>query len=593
MLLIFFLFSGYSFAQNKPNPILPKIDDIPNSRIIDVLLGTADEAKNWEDAKTSAQVQAQIADVLWELMPIQAEAILVRAWEKSKDVQEPDEKPSEFRNYSKRLAVSREVLLVAKKRQSTLAEKWLKEFSESEEENFAKRNKGKFDDRTAKSSVLLEMAMQVAENDVNFAASLARESLADGISFGFQSVLLKIQEKNPELAQTVFRVALQRLENFGISDTSEILILNSYVYTPGRINSANTSNNSGSSTIAFNRDQPTIKSLAELNPALAKEFLQVSANAILKLPFPTTSENPEKASREQFSVINAILSRLKNQELTQALQQRLNIIQANTNYSNAPQSSPSDFAPMRQGEKITEYRSRLLDEAVEESEKLTNKLQRDIVLAKACVRSDVEDYEKAKSVASKIDDKELKEQITNFLIYRKCLSLIKTGDFSESYKLLNKNTEPKQKAAILIIGGQKLLQDKNTPQSQDWFVDARNLAEKNKEVDNDWLKLRFGLVSSYQVTDKITASQVFRQTAKLITEEIKLSSDDKAPLAISFEGFVFSDFTHGTKGFSLSSAINSFPKQDFEDALESIQNIKNSSTKGFATLELCKKYLKK
>jgi hypothetical protein len=590
LFLLILFFSNSALAQKKS--VEPKIEEVPNSRIVSVLLDTAEEAKTWEDAKTSAQVSAQIADTVWQLVPIQAEGILVDAWNKSKDVKEKDEKPSEFRNYSNRLAVSREVLLIAKKRNSGLAEKWLKELSDIEEENFAKRNKGKFDDRTAKSSVLLAMAMQVADTDINLAASLARESLNDGISFGFQSVLLKIQEKNPALAQSVFRSALQRLETVGIVDTKEILILNSYVYTPGRISAGNTSSNQGSSTIAFQRDQVVIKSLAELNPNLANEFLEVSARAILKLSYPTETANPENNAREQYSIITTVLSRLRNQELVQSLQQRLNQIMVTANYSTTPETSPSGMTPIRQGEKISEYRSRLLDEALEEAEKLTNNLQRDIVLTKACVRSDVEDFEKAKNVASKIDDKKLKEQVTNFLIYRKSLSLIKKDEFDETYKLLNQSSEPKQKTAILIIGGQKLFQNKNKIEAQDWLLDAQKKLDKNKDVDSDWLKLRFGFVSTYQEIDKISALQVFYQTAKLLTKDVSLAEDDKAPLAISFEGFVFADFTHGTKGFSLLSAIKSFPKQDFEDVLGSLQTIKNPALKGLGILAHCKRHLK-
>ena len=77
------------------------------------------------------------------------------------------------------------------------------------------------------------------------AAALAMESLQDGISFGFQQVLIRIQEKNVQLSQRVFRAALSRLKTAGMLDPNELLILYAYLYTPGRIIAANTDGNTG------------------------------------------------------------------------------------------------------------------------------------------------------------------------------------------------------------------------------------------------------------------------------------------------------------------------------------------------------------
>jgi hypothetical protein len=235
-----------------------------NLRIINILYQTADQAKGWEDVRISSGIQAQAADLMWDFDPISAEGYLIKAWNKAKQAKESEEKISRFRNVSNRIEVSREVLVVARKRQPELAEKWLKELSDLAEEDFSKRNKGLFDDRTAKSAVLLQMAMQIVETDVQAAASLATESLADGVSFGFQSVLIKIQEKNAELAAQVFRAALRRINSSGISSANEIQILYSYLYTPGGISATGGATSQGSATIAVGINQPKITSAAAL-----------------------------------------------------------------------------------------------------------------------------------------------------------------------------------------------------------------------------------------------------------------------------------------------------------------------------------------
>lgn len=566
-----------------------------NLRIINILYQTADEAKGWDDVKVSSQTQAQIADLLWDFDAISAESYLIRAWDKAKQAKESEEKSSRFRNYSNRVEVSREVLTIARKRQPELAEKWLKELSDLAEEDFSKRNKGLFDDRTARSAVLLQMAMQAVETDVQAAAALATESLRDGISFGFQSVLIKIQEKNPELAAQVFRTALRRINSVGITNANEIQILFSYLYTPGRINTTADSTTQNNTIIAVGRNQPRITSAAQLYPALAQEFVQTAARALLRMPFPPVGEEPEKSAREQYGIINAILSRFGNDspELAQALQGRLAAITANANFSPPTQTAPKEITPIRQGEDRKDYQKRLLDEILEESEKISNPLQRDIFIAQGVLRSDAEQFEKAKSVAEHIDEKELQEQIINFLIYRKSFSLLKSDNFEDTYKLIQKTSEPRQKAAVLVIGGQKLVERKDFIQAQDWLLDAQKLFEKNKSADEDWANIGFGLVFAYAQFNKIEAAQILIKSGKLIKEDSKNYNRDKAPLAIGFSGLEFSDFTVGSKNFSLESAVKSFPKENFEDVLSALTEINKPQAKGQGILTLSRKNLKK
>lgn len=565
-----------------------------NQRIINVLYQTADEAKSWNDVKVSSKVQAQISDLLWDFEPISAESYLIRAWDKAKQAKETEEKPSQFRNYSNRVEASREVLMVARKRNPQLAEKWLKELSDLTEEDYAKKNTGLFDDRTAKSAVLLQMAMQAVETDVQAAASLANESLRDGISFGLQSVLIKIQEKNPELAAQVFRSALQRINSVGIKDASEIQILYSYLYTPGTVSTTSGSAAQSNSTISVSRNQPRSTSAAQLYPALAQEFIQSAARALLKMPFLVADENPENSARELYGIINTILYRLGNNspELSQALRDRLAAVVATANFSPTQQNAPKDVTPIQQGESRNDYQKRLLDTILEEAEKISSPLQRDVFIAQGVLKSDVGQFEKAKSVAEHIDDKELREQIINFLIYRTSLDLIKTGNLDDARKLADKNSESRQKAAILVVGGQKLTEQKDFFQAQDWLSEAQKLFEKNKSSDEDWINIGFGLAAGYAQFNTIEATQILVKSGKLIKEDSTNYNRDKAPLGVGFSGLNFSDFTFGTKNFSLDSTIKFFPKENFEDVLSALKEIKNPQAKGQSILTLSQKNLK-
>lgn len=566
-----------------------------NLRIIDVLHQTANEAKGWDDVKVSSQIQAQIADLVWDFDAVSARSYLSRAWDKAKQSEESTEKTNKYRNSSIRVEISREVLLVARKRDLALAEKWLKELSDLAEEDYEKRNEGLFDDRTARSSVLLQMAMQVVESDVESAVSLATESLRDGISFGLQSVLIKIQEKNPELAAQVFRSALRRIKTVGIKDASEIQILYSYLYTPGVVSTSANSASQTTRTISVGRNAPKITSAAVLFPSLASEFLQTAAGAILRMPFLISDENPQESARAQYGIINTILFRLgtNSPELSSALRERLAAINANANFTPGSATSPTGIPSRGQGESSKQYQERMLDEILEKAAKIASSLERDIFIAQGVLRSNADQFEKAKGISEKIEDKELREQISNFLIYRASFDLINKNQLDDAYNLLKKHAEPRQKAAALILGAQKLIEQKDIQQAGEWLLEAYKLFEKNKGSDDDWINIGFGLSSAYSEIDLLEAVNAFEVSTKLIKENSKNYDDDKAPLAVNFSGINYSDFTFGTRKFSLSSAIQSFPKDVFEDVFSALDKMRNPLAKGQGIITLSRKNLAK
>ena len=150
------------------------------TRILSVLSATADNAKHWTDAAAASKVQAQISDVIWDADSEIARGYLIRAWDTTARVEISKRERSPFRNQSPRTDARREVILVARKRAPDLSKKWLQQMAQESEQD--KHDRGTFDDRTARSTLLLQMALQIVSEDPEAAASLATDSLQE---FGF------------------------------------------------------------------------------------------------------------------------------------------------------------------------------------------------------------------------------------------------------------------------------------------------------------------------------------------------------------------------------------------------------------------------
>ncbi|MCI0562914.1 MAG: hypothetical protein MN733_30910, partial [Nitrososphaera sp.] len=305
------------------------------------------EARQWEKKDVAAGLQAQIADLLWESEPASARDILVYAWETARSVEDKKQERSAYRNYSKRIEVMRQIMLVAKRRDEELAEKWIEELAEEKEEDKQpadkKGQRGLFDNRSARSSVLLEAAMALVKENPQAAASLAIDSLRDGISFGLQTVLIALQAESREMSERVFHAALNRLMMVGMSDPNELLILNSYLYTPGTVKAAETGDQQGKFSLAVNRSSQKVAPAAQLNPVMAAEFLRIAADLLLNAPPPSATPNPPITARAQVSVINSLIGRIEQvaPERAAALANRRQLLIAAAQFSTSPPKPPA------------------------------------------------------------------------------------------------------------------------------------------------------------------------------------------------------------------------------------------------------------
>ena len=560
-------------------------------RIIDVLSSTADEAKKWDDKVVAARTQAQIADLIWDTNPENATTYLKAAWDAATRVEEPEHERSNMVNPSLRNVVRRDVLLVARKRSPELSARWLEEIVE-QSNSTEKTDRGTFDDRSARSAVLLQMARELVADDPRAAADLLIESLRDGISFNFQNVLLRIYQKDSTLAETVFRAALTRLKTAGMIDPNELLTLYSYLYTPTRIHAANTSDNRNQVQLAIGGVRVEIAP-GRQNPAMAVEFLGLASDLLLTAPLPES--NAQTTARSLTSTIGALLIEVTQQlpEKAALLRARIQQLDSEARFSTVPTPRSPDLPDIRPGESKESFAERRVDLLEESAAKGRDVLTRDIGYAKAAVATTVERYERGLDLAGKIDDKVLRDGVRSWLIFRAVLDHISSGRLDEAYRLNLKNDELVQRAVCLVVGAQRLVKDQETNRANEWLRQAGALIRRS-EPNPNLARITFGIASTYGGFDTQAALDWFLYAVNLM-RNIPLASlnDDKAPQLNRITGITpNNDITSQTAGFSLRSAIAVFPPEQFEQVLSILADITPQEARGIAVVTLCSNFLR-
>ena len=570
----------------------PAAQDQLLRRIIDLLNSTSDDAKKWDDKAISARTQAQIADLLWEIDRDNATNHLRDAWAAAAKVEEPKRERSTVVNPSLRNAVKREVLLVARKRAPDLAAIWLEELVE-ESKSDTKNERGTFDDRSTRSAVLLQMANELVADNPKAAAELLNESLRDGISFNFQTVLSRLQEKDAALAQDVFRAALSRLRVAGMTDPNELLILYAYLYTPGRVFAANTSDNRNQVQLAIGGSRVSVPA-ARQNPALALEFLEIASDLLLSAPL-SDSANTQIAARSLITAIQGLLREISERlpEKAALLRLRLQQLDSHAQFANVPPPRSTDIPDVRPNESKESFAERRVDLLEDAAAKGRDPLTRDIGYAQAAVSTTVERYQRGLDLAAKIDDKNLREGVRSWLIYRSVLHFIASGDLDAAYRLNLKNDDAVQRAVCLIAGAQRLVKENDPTRASDWLREAGAIVRRI-DADEGLARIALGIVSTYGRFDTQAALDWLVYSVKLMRKASPASlNEDRAPSFKRISGVTpISDFTSNTTGFSLQSAVGVFPPDQFEQVLSVLDDVTPQEARGLAVVTLCRNFLK-
>ena len=580
----FFLHAQGQETQSSQQQLLKRINDLLNS--------TADEATKWDDKVVAARTQAQIADLLWDTNPDNAKNYLKSAWNATAKVDEPKRERSTLINPSLRNSVRREVLLVARKRAPELAATWLEEMVE-ESKSAEKKERATFDDRTARSAVLLQMANELVAENPQGAAELLIESLRDGISFNFQTTLIRIQQKDLALAENVFRAALTRLRTAGFSDPNELLTLESYLYSPGRVFGANTADNRNEVQMALGGARPAVP-LGRQNPALAREFLEIASDLLLTAPLGTGS-NAQVAARSLVSAIEMLFRQVHEQlpEKAALLKARAQQLDSEARFATTPPPPRPDVPEVRRGESRESFAERRVDLLEETAAKGRDVLTRDIGYATAAVATTVERYQRGLDLTGKIDDKTLRDGVRSWLIYRAVLHFIAAGNLDEAHRLNFKNEDVGQRAVCFVVGAQKLVENKDTHRASEWLREAGALVRRS-DANESLARVALGIVSTYGRFDTQAALDWLLHAVKLMRKTTPASfTEDKAPSFKRISGVTpVSDFTSRTLGFSLQSAVGVFPPDQFEQVLYVLNDITPQEARGVAILTLCRKFLK-
>ncbi|MGB8508089.1 MAG: hypothetical protein WCD76_06780 [Pyrinomonadaceae bacterium] len=612
--------STHSFAQEKAKPSSRKpsqakvtaqgnewLEFSLRARARDLAASTADEAPKWDDRQAAVRVLSQAADLLWNDRPDRSRAWLTRAWELANDVtgENADEATRRYRSNSPQASARATVLAVAGRRDKQFADHLLEQLTDEKEQSRHDSRRGIFDDRTARAEQLLNMALATVESNPAVAASLAERSLADGISFQLQSLLLALRGRDEAAANRVLDAALIRLAT-GFGHPSEGQVIASYLFTPGRIFGAGSGN---TMAMAVGTQTPVSqKTPAEADPARTRRFLSIMQQVLLSMPAPSSTANPSQSAQEFVTLAGSLASgfKLYAPELWMPVEQRMAQVIPDLAPARADNRLPSTVREKLQsgraaGADEKELHKLYVDGLEEAAGEETDAIARKLAYVQAALATTPEELERGREIAAKIDEAELHEQVVSFLVYRAALLALEKGLFDEAIDMAAE-VKPVQHAIVLITVAQRMGADrsiKNEMQSVNRKLRALNLLSdaekllKRDDLPGEALRVRLGLVAAFAPIDSMRALEAFNGVVAAIN---KLDSfdpaDNSAPRLAGLDGFSAQSLLPVIRsGYGFKDAVRPLALADFESSVIVAAKLNVPAVRGVCMMEIAQAIL--
>jgi len=572
---------------------------------VSIVEQTASEAPLWDDKKSSVTVLAEAADLWWAQSPASARSWLMKAWDLVDSLSDEPRDPSlkVFSTRSNKTQLRSVVLRVAHDHDPKLAESFIKRL-EPEDSSEEKKERGAFDDRTARSEQLLALAQQLSSTNPELAFTLAERSLADGISFTLQNVLTTLRRKNVDLSNRLFDLALARFSSV-LPDPSEAEVLSGYLFQPGLTFSTNSA---GLVIMSMNPTQRNDPVVAKTEPQRARAFLVAAYQAFMSRPMST--EGGENRTRAQkiwaFATRNINRYAAYATEFAGPVRNFLAQLQAQlfpegradpfaSNRSNAGDAKP------RTDREIYEARIAELEELADKEPNPTAKKQ---AYVNAVLAVEATDYERAKRIAEKIADDDLRVDVISYAIYRAALAYTMQKDSGKAQELAEMLTNKQRQAMVKIAIAQRLLansdekKDETTQtmsdqqQAFDLLTDVAREMKKESPSENA-AKILLGRAALLAKLDKAQTLTSIEDALVVIN---KLDSFDLRDAVSPSLGLTVAPRSQGILdtprlGFGFRQAIETLVKTEFESLADLAGRFTRKEVRGVARFEVAKLYL--
>lgn len=234
----------------------------------------------------------------------------------------------------------------------------------------------------------------------------------------------------------------------------------------------------------------------------------------------------------------------------------------------------------------------------------TDPVARKLAYLKAALSTEISELERGRQLASKIEEKELRELVISFLSYRAALDALDKKRIEEALGLAP-DAAPIQRATILISAAQAIAAERPRGETE-WQAGSRNLrvlellteadkiVQREDNASGDALRVRLGLVTALAQADPIRAYGSMGEVVNLVNRMQSFDFMENTMPRVSGLGEPTAELLLPMigGGYGITDAFKALARADLPGSVQMANRLTAPAGRGVILLEIGSSLLK-
>lgn len=570
-----------------------------------LLTSLADEARSFRDLALRARVQARAADALWDTESENARALFRRAWDSAQSADEENSRRSEEERQAaiaargstarrQQPSMRREVLRLAARHDRELGEEFLLRLEEARKQEAANApaeptSQGtpriNPDDPPQAMAQRLSLARQLLdEGDVERALQFADPALYPVNTLGM-NILDVLHEKNSAAADQRYLSLLGRAISDPVSDANTISLLSAYIFTPYMYITVRPDGNSHTRRWSEKNAPRT-----DISPSLQNAFFRTAATVLLgPVAEPDLSSSGRLGSFVIIARMLPLFEKFGNDQLP-ALRARLAMLA-----NDVPERMRQMEDPLYTRGIVPEDASKdRVQDALDRLQRAKTSDERDRVYFEAAMAASRTDYEKARQLADKIEETELRKQLNAYLTFDALHQAIDDKKPDDALRLLRSQELTNVQRAWGLTEAGRLLAKTEPDRAAEVLDMASAEARRIDQSSPDRVRALVAIVTQFQKIDSARAWEMMGEVIKAANSLSGFSGEDgELTMRVEFKSGGAMTTNFNVDSFDLTDLFTSLAKEDFNRAADLPKGFTGESPRAVAMLAVARTVLNK
>jgi hypothetical protein len=587
----------------------------------------ADESRGFKDQTLRARVQVQAADALWETDKERARALFRRAWDAAELADTENTRRGEEQNRASGRSGTRglnlpnlrgEVLRLAAKRERALGEEFLARMEEARKREAGELNNASASVPTAGTGGAarsgsaassggdansggattrrdpdavppdvarrLRLAMQFLEDsDLERALAFA-DPVLNNVNPSSVEFLVLLREKSAQDADRRFNALLGIITVDPNTDAGDILLLSSYVLTPGLYMTMG-QGGQGVSTSQRRRDITA----PELPAAVRVAFARAAAQVLLR-PLPQEDQDATATGRVgTFFVISRLLPFFEQviPEGVPALRARLAALNPDI-----PEQARKGLGEDLTRGLVPEDSHDRVQESLDAAARATDPRERDTAYLRAAQEAAFKGDSRARDYADKIEDADLRRQMRGFVDFALLnRAVTDKKDGLEVLRLAAAGELTPVQRTWAYTEAARLLAKDDRPRALEALEAAATSAKVIDAEDPDRVRATVAVATRFFEFDRNRAWEIMADAVKAANAAPEFSGSDAGLAARIQTRNQRSTINFPAPVFDLTGVFQTLAKDDMNRAVALAQTFTGESPRAIATLAIARAVL--